>query len=125
MFNTSSYGIHSAQYASNHNYAKDLLAINNNEVFCHSLDPSNGLLHFTKATFNISFGHMVEDFHITMPGSGTIYSAQAFVEQDRDNIWHAVASQGKGGYFQHNLQNFTLVGNKYATSSSLNIHGVL
>ena len=94
-----------------------MIAISSNEVFYHSRDSSNGLFHFIKATFNSTLGTMTENFHITMSGLDSIYSAQAIVDQDQQTIWHAVGSQGKGGYFQHNLTNFALIGNKYATTN--------
>ena len=94
----------------------DLAAISADEIFYHFYDSVNSIYHFIKSTINGQGTAMSEDFHSTLSGLYSNFGAMARVSDDTTTIWHAVAPSARILYFQHDLIDFSLIGNKYATN---------
>ena len=111
-FNTSTTDIYSATVSTSGSPGRNLVSINNAEVFYH-LEDTN--YHFVKSTFSYN-GALTEQYHQVMAGPSGENAAVAIVDESEQTIWHGVANYDII-YFQHNLSDFSLIGSKYATGT--------
>ena len=97
----------------------NLLVISNTEIF-FSYRSSSELHHAIKASYIEESGpsyFLNEDYHQTISG----YYARNSISSlgtDGESIWHAINIDYYALYFQYNLTDFSLIGNKHVSSQA-------
>ena len=77
--------------------------------------------HIVKADYNESNGSsysLNEQYHQTI-NANTYFGSASSLGENYDTIWHAVSFQTSAIYFQYNLTDFSLIGNKYLSSNGI------
>ena len=99
-----------------HGYS--VLALTNSQVFYSYRQRSNPVHHIVKSTYVESDYSIVVDKHQTMNADSYSVAGTSFGENNQ-TIWHALSIYDKIIYFKYNLTDYSLIGNKYISSTGL------
>ena len=93
-----------------------LVPISNNELFFHVEKSSQ--IHFIKALFDTT--NVQEQFHKSLPRGMYNDTSKAVVDDSGETIWNVMwAGIYDLVYSQHNISDFSIIGNKYLFQTSI------
>ena len=111
-------------FITNHGFS--LLTISSTEVFYSYKIEGSSLHHLVKANYILTSGStysLNEEYHQTMNGNSQ-YGAISCLDHTNETIWHAVNMDLYIVYFQYNLTDYSLIGNKYVSSQAISTFGL-
>ena len=74
--------------------------------------------NFAKGSFNLTTSKFEESYFISVNGSNNTYGVVTRMDDSFETVWQVVGNTDIA-YFQHNLTDFSLIGAKYATGSTI------
>ena len=95
---------------------KDLIAISSEEVYFQIKNTYE--YKFIKGSFNVATSRFEESYFVIMSGPTKEYGTAARMDDTSETVWQVVANSDIA-YFQLNITDFSLIGSKYATGSTI------